>query len=147
MVCLIPATLISDFLLGTSSGSPQQEMRGWEERGGSKSSQNPTHMCPIGVSKGPWLPAPLFLTSTCTQPTPRPLSFSGREETGTPALLYPLLGADPFPVFRAEPTLCLGQALRRHSAQAGMGRVGKWRHAQEKKGAKENIGPLRNSRC
>lgn len=33
MVCLLPATLISDCLLGPSNGGiPQQEMGGWEER-------------------------------------------------------------------------------------------------------------------
>lgn len=62
MVCLTPATLISDVLLGPSCGSPQQ---GWEETEGFKSFQNPScvYFC-WGVQRPPRLPppqSPLFL--------------------------------------------------------------------------------------
>lgn len=92
MVCLTPATLISDVLLGPSCGSPQQ---GWEETEGFKSFQNPScvYFC-WGVQRTPgchphsppyssgWLMVWQGLPSF-----PRPLPLSGTEDARTPDLL------------------------------------------------------------
>lgn len=115
-VCLTPATLLPDFLLGPSSGSPSQEMEGvgGEMKGIKLFAEFQLHELLLGYPKllDATTTAPLYSTGSLMvwqslQPLPRqPLPLSGRKDAGTPDLFWLPLGVTCLPVLRAEPTLC-----------------------------------------